>query len=170
VTLYTAGARLGRYGDDGRWAEVAATHGLGAVPIVMHLNERLSGEFEGESELVDIIGLTDAVARSLTNLQFAQEAHGIPAVHDGVTKGDFVDADGKPVPMFEAYFDAITSDQGRCEGRAAHRRGPEELRDRAEHLRQAGGDLLRLPGPLLRHHDVESRRPRARSGPMRTTS
>lgn len=94
---------------DGRWAEVDRdSHGLGAVPVVMHLNERMSGGFEGESELTDIIGLTDSVARSLTNLQFAQEAHGIPRMWmTGVAKGDFVDADGKPVPQFEAYFDAI---------------------------------------------------------------
>jgi hypothetical protein len=99
----------------GRWTEVARdSHNLGAVPVVMHLNERMSGGldqrtgFEGESELTDIIGLTDSVARSLTNLQFAQEAHGIPRMFmTGVTKGDFVDAEGNPTPMFEAYFDAI---------------------------------------------------------------
>lgn len=96
-------------GGDGRWSEVDRDeHGLGVVPIVMHLNERMSGSFEGESELTDIIGLTDSVARSLTNLQFAQEAHGIPRMYmTGVSQGDFVDADGKPIPMFEAYFDAI---------------------------------------------------------------
>lgn len=96
-------------GDDGRWMEVDRDpHGLGTVPILMHLNERESGSFAGESELVDVIGLTDAVARSLTNLQFAQEAHGIPRMYmTGVAKGDFVDEDGKPIPMFEAYFDAI---------------------------------------------------------------
>lgn len=116
VTLYMPDQTVWveRQGD-GRWAEVARNwHGLGAVPVVMHLNERTSGGldqrtgFEGESELVDIIGLTDSVARSLTNLQFAQEAHGIPRMYmTGVSQGDFMDADGKPIPMFEAYFDAI---------------------------------------------------------------
>lgn len=95
--------------ETGRWSEIDRDyHGLGVVPIVMHLNERLSGDFKGESELVDIIGLTDSVTRSLTNLQFAQEAHGVPSIWaTGVSKGDFVDEAGKPVPMFEAYFDAI---------------------------------------------------------------
>jgi hypothetical protein len=110
VTLYLPNETVHvAKGSDGRWAEVSRDrHSLGAVPIVMHLNERESGGFCGESELVDIIGLTDSVARSLTNLQFAQEAHGIPRMFmTGVTQGDFVDADGKPIPMFEAYFDAI---------------------------------------------------------------
>lgn len=105
-------------GDDGRWVERDRdVHNLGAVPVVMHLNERMSGTFEGESELTDIIMLTDAVARSLTNMQFAQEAHGVPSIWaTGVAKGDFVDAAGKPVPQFEAYFDAIkilTSDNAK---------------------------------------------------------
>jgi hypothetical protein len=96
-------------GSDGKWSETGRDiHGLGSVPIVMHLNERQSGTFSGESELVDIIALTDSVTRSLTNLQFAQEAHGIPRMYmTGVAKGDFIDTNGDPIPMFEAYFDAI---------------------------------------------------------------
>jgi hypothetical protein len=62
----------------------------------------------GESQMTDVIPLVDAAARSLTNLQFAQEAHGIPRMYmTGVEKEDFIDADGKPIPQFEAYFDAI---------------------------------------------------------------
>lgn len=116
ITLYKPNETVWVSNDGTRWVEVGRDqHNLGAVPVVMHLNERLpsglpdevSG-FEGESELVDVIGLTDSVARSLTNLQFAQEAHGIPRMYmTGVSKGDFLDADGKPIPMFEAYFDAI---------------------------------------------------------------
>lgn len=96
-------------GTDGRWYEVDRdNHRLGVVPIIMGLNERMSGGFAGESELTDIIGLTDSVARSLTNLQFAQEAHGVPGKWaTGVSQGDFVDANGDPVPQFEAYYDAM---------------------------------------------------------------
>lgn len=96
-------------GADGRWYEVDRdVHGLGVVPVLMDLNQRMSGGFEGESELTDIIGLTDAVGRSLTNMQFAQEAHGIPGIGaTGVSQGDFVDDDGKPIPQFEAYYDVI---------------------------------------------------------------
>lgn len=93
----------------GHWDEVDRDeHRLGVVPLIMGLNQRESGGFEGETELTDIIGLTDAVGRSLTNLQFAQEAHGVPGIWaTGVSQGDFIDADGNPIPQFEAYYDVI---------------------------------------------------------------
>ena len=100
---------LEREGVNGKWVEVDRDlHNLGVVPVVMHLNRRESGGWAGESHMTDLIPLVDAAARSLTNLQFAQEAHGVPSLWaTGVSQGDFVDADGKPVPQFEAYFDAI---------------------------------------------------------------
>lgn len=103
-TIWVAKAK-----DRSAWQEVDRdVHNLGAVPVVMHLNRRLSGDFVGESQMTDIIPLVDAAARSLTNLQFAQEAHGIPRMFmTGVSKGDFTDASGNPIPQFEAYFDAI---------------------------------------------------------------
>lgn len=93
----------------GQWVESDRDqHNLGAVPVAMHLNRRMSGSWVGESQMTDVIPLVDSAARSLTNLQFAQEAHGIPRMFMiGVTKGDFTDADGQPIPQFEAYFDAI---------------------------------------------------------------
>ena len=96
-------------GSDGRWHEADRDqHNLGAVPVVMHLNRRASGAWVGESQMTDIIPLVDSAARSLTNLQFAQEAHGVPSLWaTGVSQGDFVDENGKPIPQFEAYFDAI---------------------------------------------------------------
>jgi len=96
-------------GGTGKWVEVDRDdHRLGRVPLVMHLNRRMSGSWLGQSEMTDIIPLTDAAARSLTNMQFAQEAHGIPRMFmTGVAQGDFVDAAGKPIPKFEAYFNAI---------------------------------------------------------------
>lgn len=120
VTLYTPDQTVWvqRSAGDGRWYEVDRNrHGLGVVPIVMHLNRRMTGSWSGESQMTDIIPLVDSAARSLTNLQFAQEAHGIPRMWmAGVAKGDFLDADGKPIPQFEAYFDAIhtiTNPQGK---------------------------------------------------------
>lgn len=93
----------------GKWGEVDRdVHNLGAVPVVMHLNRRMSGSWVGESEMSDIIPLTDGCARALTNLQFAQEAHGIPRMWmTGVAKGDFIDASGNPIPQWEAYYNAI---------------------------------------------------------------
>lgn len=95
----------------GRWVEVDRDeHNLGAIPVVVHLNRRLSGSWLGESQMNDVIPFADAAARSLTNLQFAQEAHGAPRMWmTAVSKGDFVGADGKPVPQVEAYFNAITT-------------------------------------------------------------
>lgn len=109
ATLYLPDVTIWARRDRGTWVETRRDqHNLGAVPVVMHLNRRMSGEWFGESEMSDIIPLVDAAARSLTNLQFAQEAHGIPRMYmTGVTKGDFLDGDGKPIPQFEAYFDAI---------------------------------------------------------------
>lgn len=109
VTLYLPNETVWVEKQRGRWVEVDRDeHRLGAVPVVMHLNRRMSGGWVGETEMSDVMPLVDAAARSLTNLQFAQEAHGIPRMFmTGVTQGDFVDADGKPIPMFEAYFDAI---------------------------------------------------------------
>lgn len=110
VTLYTPNETAWvAKGDDGRWYEQDRDeHKLGVVPVVMHLNRRLSGGWTGESQMTDVIPLVDAAARSLTNLQFAQEAHGIPRMWmAGVKKEDFLDGDGVPIPQFEAYFDAI---------------------------------------------------------------
>lgn len=110
VTLYLPDQTVWvERGGDGRWYEVDRDqHNLGAVPVVMHLNRRASGSWAGESQMVDLIPLVDSAARSLTNLQFAQEAHGVPSLWaTGVSQGDFIDSEGNPIPQFEAYFDAI---------------------------------------------------------------
>jgi hypothetical protein len=111
VTLYLPNETIWakRDANTSDWVEVDRDrHNLGAVPVVMHLNRRMSGAWVGESQLTDIIPFADAAARSLTNMQFAQEAHGIPRMWmTGVAKGDFIDEAGQPIPQFEAYFDAI---------------------------------------------------------------
>lgn len=96
--------------EAGSWSDYdRVRHNLGVVPVVMHLNKRSSGGWWGESQMNDVIPLADAAARALTNLQFAQEAHGIPRMWmAGVKREDFFEADGvTPRPQFEAYFDAI---------------------------------------------------------------
>lgn len=110
VTLYLPDETVWIERRGNRWYEVDRdVHKLGRVPVVMHLNRRRSNGWVGESQMSDIIPLADAVARSLTNLQFAQEAHGIPRMFmTGVAQGDFVDPITKqPIPKFEAYFNAI---------------------------------------------------------------
>ena len=94
----------------GRWVEVDRDeHRLGSVPVVVHLNRRLSGSWLGESQMADVIPFADAAARNLTNMQFTQEAHGAPRMWmTGVSTGDFI-KDGKPIPQVEAYFNSITT-------------------------------------------------------------
>lgn len=95
-------------GDDG-WTETDRdAHDLGRVPIVMFLNRRLTGEWSGESEMTDVIPHVEIVSRQLTNMQVAGETIAIPkrwAV--GMSKGDFVDSDGSPLPVWQAYMGAI---------------------------------------------------------------
>ena len=113
ITLYLPNATVWAELDKqtGRWSEVDRDdHNLGAVPIVLHLNRRMSGSWSGESQMADIIPIVDAAARSLTDMQFAQASHGAPRMYmTGVAAGDFVDAEGKPIPKVEAYFNAVTT-------------------------------------------------------------
>src|SRR5690606_11574385 len=62
VTLYLPDETIWvERGTDGRWYEVDRdVHNLGAVPVVMHLNRRASGAWEGESQMTDIIPLVDS--------------------------------------------------------------------------------------------------------------
>ena len=111
VTLYMPNQTVwvGYDKGSGKWAEIDRdVHMLGAVPVVVHLNRRMSGSWVGESSLTDIIPWADAAARTFTNLQFVIEAHGSPRKYmTGVEQKDFIDAEGKPLPQWEAYFDAI---------------------------------------------------------------
>lgn len=64
----------------------------------------------GTSAIADVIDLTDACARDLTNAQVAQETHAVPQRGVlGASKGDFVDVNGQPLTTWEAYFGRIWS-------------------------------------------------------------
>lgn len=93
----------------GKWLDVDRDpHNLGRVPVVPFINRRRSGRWYGVSQMADVISLTDAAARALTNLQLAGETHSVPARYAlGVSKGDFVGADGEPLPVWQAYFTSI---------------------------------------------------------------
>ncbi len=109
LTLYLPGETKHVERGKNGWEQVGDTeeHDYD-VPVVMHLNRRISGEWDGESQLTDMIPLVDAAGRSMTDMQFAQEAHGVPGLWaTGVTQKDFVDDKGEPIPQFEAYFDVI---------------------------------------------------------------
>lgn len=81
-------------------------HNLGRVPVVLFLNRRRLGDWWGTSEMADVIPLTDAAVRTLTNLQVASESHAVPTRYAlGIAQGDFVDSKtGEPLPVWETYF------------------------------------------------------------------
>lgn len=109
ATLYQQDRTVWFERDASGWSELDRDdHKLGRVPIVMGLNRRRTGDWSGVSQMADVIGLTDAAARSLTNLQVAQETHAVPARWAaGMSNGDFTDSDGKMLPTWETYFGAV---------------------------------------------------------------
>lgn len=108
ATLYMPGYTKWVARENSKWVEVDVDAHGGPIPLVMHLNRRWSGEFEGESELTEINELVTAAIRSVTGLQFAQEAHGVPSIWaTGVKAGDFIGEDGKPLSQFETYYDVV---------------------------------------------------------------
>ncbi|MGH3760261.1 phage portal protein [Actinophytocola sp.] len=83
-------------------------HQLGVTPVVPLVNRARLADRDGRSEMADVIGLTDAACRTLTNLQGAQELLAVPQRYVlGATREDFVDEHGKPVPAWEAYIGRI---------------------------------------------------------------
>ena len=111
ATLYSPTEIVWLVKSGGRWVEEArAPHGLGRAPIVQLRNRPRTGEeyADGVSEMADVIGLTDAVARTITNMQVAAEANGIPQKYVvGVQPKDFVGRDGKPKTTWESYFTSV---------------------------------------------------------------
>lgn len=112
-TYYTPNATIWYTRRTGMWAESDRdNHNLGRVPVQPFFNRLRPGRWRGVSEMADVIGLTDAAARTLTNLQIAGETHSVPQKWVlGMSKGDFVGADGQPIPTWEAYFGAIMANQ-----------------------------------------------------------
>lgn len=83
-------------------------HGLGRVPLVMFVNRPRAGRYDGQSEMARVMSKTDGVARLITNMLVASETLALPhRWAAGVAKEDFVDRDGNPLPVWEAYMTAI---------------------------------------------------------------
>lgn len=101
----------GRYGwqvDDSASGLGRDDHRLGAVPLVMFLNRRRAGRHDGVTEMKDVITKTDGIARMITNMLVGGETHALPARWiAGASEKDFVDEDGNPIPVWEAYFTAL---------------------------------------------------------------
>lgn len=109
-TLYVDGATvwLEWSGAYGRWNDVDRDeHGM-EPPVVPLVNRARASRRGGQSEMQDLIPITDAAARTLTNLQLAQETHSVPQRFVlGATAGDFVDQQGQPLTKWEAYFNSV---------------------------------------------------------------
>lgn len=109
ATLYLPGATRWLERSGRGWTEVERDeHGV-EVPLVTPLvNRPRLRRRGGASEMRDVIGLTDAACRALTNAQVATEVLAVPQRYVlGAAPEDFVDADGKPVPAWEAYYSAV---------------------------------------------------------------
>ncbi len=100
---------LERSGRSG-WTDVDRDeHDLGTVPVVPLVNRaRLKSRRDGVSEMADVMTLTDAACRALTNAQVATEVLAVPQRYVlGASPKDFVDANGNPVTAWETYFGAV---------------------------------------------------------------
>lgn len=117
AVLYTPDSTVWLGPSDGTdmWVEIDRDdHKLGRVPVVPFVNRRRTGRWFGVSEMRRAISLTDAAARSLTNLQVAGETHAVPQRWvSAMSKGDFVDREGKPLPVWQAYFSGIWATQNK---------------------------------------------------------
>jgi hypothetical protein len=118
ATLYLPDATIWLRSDGSSqaagWAEDERdVHALGVVPVVPTFRRRRTTVptgmlMQGTSGMADVIPITDAAARDITNAQIAQETHAVPArVVLGASKGDFVDQNDKPLAVWESYFGSV---------------------------------------------------------------
>lgn len=92
--------------------------GISRPAIVPMRNQMRLDDMHGRSEIAEIIGITDAASRSLTNLQAAQEALAMPTKYlFGEGLEAMKDGEGKPIDKVAAYFGAyITGPKGSTAG------------------------------------------------------
>lgn len=95
--------------EGGGWkVEDRDQHDLGRVPVIMALNRQRTGMWTGRSEMADVIPISDAAVRTLTNLQLGLEAAALPRKWViGASENDFVDRDGNPITKWESYFSSV---------------------------------------------------------------
>lgn len=91
------------------WSEIDRDeHNIGVVLVVPLVNRSRTKRRFGVSEMHDVLSLTDAACRALTNVQLAQETLAVPQRYVlGASKGDFVDQNGEQLTTWETYFGAV---------------------------------------------------------------
>ena len=130
-------------------------HDLPIVPVVPLINRSRLGDRAGRSEMADVIPITEAACRTLSNLQGAQEMLAVPQRYVlGADESDFVDAEGNKKSTWEAYMGRIWAlgNSGR-EDRATVWRGPAELHRGHQPLRPHRLRTLWFAAPLPRPFD-----------------
>lgn len=118
ATLYLPNETRWLILDDGVWQDEydPDIHNLGTAPVVPFVNRNRAARdsnwsnnvLEGVSEMADVIPIADSASRALTNAQLATETVAVPQKYVlGMSKGDFVDGSGNPLPVWQSYFGAV---------------------------------------------------------------
>lgn len=95
--------------ERGQWVQTdAIEHNTGVVTVVPLVNKQRLNRIRGDSQMTDIIPITNAATRALTDLQAAQELFAMPKYWLlGVDPNAFKKADGTTVPAWEMYLNAV---------------------------------------------------------------
>jgi hypothetical protein len=113
ATMYRPNENRWLLRHNGKWIDdpdlETDEHGTGRVMVHPLVNRPSSDDRYGESELLPIIGLTDASARALTNAQVATEVAALPQRWAaGMSAADFKDPKtGEQLTAWEAYFGSV---------------------------------------------------------------
>lgn len=93
ATLYEPNETIVATRRGGEWVEDDRDmHNLGEVPMFPSFNRRMTGDWNGHSEMEDIIPIVEANVRTLTDLQAAVEVAALPKnIIAGAKKSDFGD-------------------------------------------------------------------------------
>lgn len=137
-------------------------HNLGRVPVVLFLNRQRLGTWRGSSEMTDLMGITDACARTLTNMGVGVETHAVPPRWAlGMSKGDFVDKDGNPLPVWKSYYQSIWATQKSPKDAALGQFSATDLRNFHETVKLYAGLASSVTGLPFRYFGENTANPAA---------
>lgn len=108
ATLWLPGRVLTMVKDAHQWVVRTEQAHSPVVPVVPIYNRARVADLDGETEMADVIPLSDAVCRSLTVMQAAAELAAVPQRYVfGASEADFKRPDGTRIPAWEAYMGRI---------------------------------------------------------------